>query len=199
MAKFIVPPLVGLCGAEQSGKSTVAQRLKGRWGYSITPLAKPFKDMLSAMGIPYENLYGSKKGEPLDLLNGKSARHAMQTLGTEWRDTIHRDLWLNCWARVWKPRVGKGLCSLVVDDLRFEHEYKFFKPLGMKIITITRGNEPPPDPKAHASTLGWYNIPFDYVIENTGTREELWGKVDKIMGDCLEPAPPKDIFEELMG
>ncbi len=91
--------LIAFCGPKQSGKSTVAAaHLITNHGWQHRGFANALKIMLDAIGVPYECLYGDRKEEPLEMLSGRSARYAMQTLGEKWgRQGMHSDFWLNLW------------------------------------------------------------------------------------------------------
>lgn len=151
------PLLIGLCGAMGAGKSTAGKLLSSMTGLPVVPFAGPLKAMLAAAGVPARNLYGTPedKAEPIEMLCGRSARYAMQTLGTEWRDTIGRDLWLNLW-------LAKTTGGAIADDVRFMHEVEAIRSRGGIIIKmIGRGVEG----DGHASE-NVRALPFDYIVPN---------------------------------
>lgn len=115
--------LIGIAGPLGSGKSSVAKLLaKELLNPTIIPFADPIKTMLKSIGIPFENLYGTQeqKMEPLEILGGKHARYAGQTLGTEWgRDLIWRDLWVQAWLR---KAEAAPFTEIISDDVRFQNE-----------------------------------------------------------------------------
>lgn len=162
--------IVGLCGYLGSGKSIAAAALRHD-GYAIYPMAQVLKDMLRTFGLTEAQVRGDQKNLPVELLGGKTARHAMQTLGTEWgRDCIHEDVWLNAW---WN-KVNK-LEAVVCDDLRFANEAAFLRSKGGVLIQIDR---PGHGPGEHASE----QMPFkpDHVVKNDGTIAELEAAVRKL-------------------
>ena len=80
--------------------------------------AEPIKRMLACIGLSHEDLHGDRKEEPNDMLEGKTPRYAMQTLGTEWgRDFISPNIWVN----VVKHDILKYEIKddIVIDDCRF--------------------------------------------------------------------------------
>jgi len=84
--------IVVLNGPPSAGKGTVAKYLVREHGFTLHKLAKPIKDMLRALpGITEEHIEGPLKELPTSILNGKSPRWAMQTLGKEWRETMESD------------------------------------------------------------------------------------------------------------
>lgn len=155
------PPLVGFCGRAGAGKTTAAQILVERHGYRRVRFAGPLKAMMAALGLSAAEIDGPLKESPCALLAGRTPRHAMQTLGTEWgRDQIDPDLWLRAWAR----EVDDGLAAgraVVVDDVRFPNEVGAIRARGGVIVRIGgRGGEIP----AHASEA--LHFPADVKIEN---------------------------------
>lgn len=139
--------IISLVGASGGGKSTLAKMLEER-GYVRLAMAKPLKDALKAMGLTTQDLYGppSHRSSPSDLLCGKSPRHAMMTLGTEWgRDLIGPDFWVNVvQQQIIKHKVrcaGKkdGQCKgVVIEDVRFPNEWAMTTRLGGQIWLIRR-------------------------------------------------------------
>src|ERR1035437_9507797 len=113
--------VVGLCGFIGSGKTTAANHLVEHHGFTRIRFAGPLKAMLAALGLTEEEIDGSLKNDPCDLLCGKTPRYAMQQLGTEWgRELIGPDLWI----RAWSSSVEDcGMHSrIIADDVRFPNE-----------------------------------------------------------------------------
>jgi energy-coupling factor transporter ATP-binding protein EcfA2 len=133
--------IIALCGPAGSGKSTLADLLIEHEGYMRLSFAAPIKAMLKTLlrlqGVEdrliNQMLFGDLKEEPSEFLSNKSPRHCMQTLGTEWRNTIDLNLWTNIWRRS-----AEFVTKIVIDDLRFIHESTTIKELGGTIILIVR-------------------------------------------------------------
>ena len=90
--------IIGLTGLAGSGETTVARHLMGMHGFVRHRMAEPLKSMLKALGLTEQQIDGDLKEVPCELLGGKTPRHAMQTLGTEWgRDLISQNLWVKAW------------------------------------------------------------------------------------------------------
>lgn len=162
--------IIGLVGPIGVGKTTVATLLRERHGFVVEPFAAPLKKMLAALlyhqgltqGTVTEMLAGDAKETPSVFLAGCSPRRAMQTLGTEWRDTIDRDLW----TEIWRGRVKlMGNRSLVADDVRFLHEASAIRAMGGKVISIIRPAHPPRE-SPHASEREWSAIEPDGIVVN---------------------------------
>lgn len=124
------PRIIALVGNAGAGKSTVADYLIESYGYHRVKFAAPLKNMLRAIGLDDEEIEGSRKEEPCDLLCGKTPRHAMVTLGTEWgRDMIGAEFWTSLWEEEVCAHINSGL-NVVVDDCRFPNELEVVKRRG---------------------------------------------------------------------
>ncbi len=165
--------LIGITGHAQNGKTTCAERLI-EMGWHRVPFASILKEMLGVMCVPHANLYGSEKEEALEMLCGKSARYAMQTLGTELgRTLIGQEIWVNSW----KARVGPMLQTgtmVVVDDVRFPNEVEVIQDMGGFIIRVIRSDS---SHDVHESEVQIDSLEYDHTITNFKGVEELRQKI----------------------
>lgn len=171
-----LPLVVAFTGVAGSGKSTATKYLVERHGYTLVKFAGPLKDMMRVIGLTEEEIEGSLKEKPCNLLAGKTPRHAMQTLGTEWgRNSIGDGFWIN----LWRERVVEILGQagrVVIDDCRFDNEAKAIRKLGGDIYKIEgRGGIA----GGHVSENGCGDQ--DLSIANEGSIEELHAKVDEAL------------------
>jgi hypothetical protein len=144
--------LIGIVGLKEHGKSTLSNVLR-RYTHDlggefvVTKFAGPLKsmlcDLLFGMGLDKRHvedmLEGPLKEQPSVYLEGKTPRHAMQTLGTEWgRDCISKNLWTEAWRR----RAERGMDAgdvVVVDDVRLTNEAQLVKEdMGGHLIGVVR-------------------------------------------------------------
>lgn len=179
--------LIALHGVAGSGKSLASDHLWNGHGFATTKFAGPLKGMLRMLliingvkttGEIDRYIEGDLKEVPSDYFGGKTPRYLMQTLGTEWgRELIADDLWLS----TWKNGVqSMGEDSVVVDDCRFENEATLVRSMGGRVIHIKRP-DPDRDPGVHSSEVELEVKPQDLVIWNTGTKQELYDKIDLIV------------------
>jgi hypothetical protein len=163
--------IIGLCGPEGAGKSFAAKLLYAQFAKAdaphvyIHPFAAPLKRMLEALGVDPCHLYGTpaQKAEALMLFGGRSAREAMQTLGTEWgRNCVDQDIWV----RAWQYGAPKGFKHLIADDLRFQNEARSIKLRSDGFIIKIIRSERDLDRKPRHASEDFNAIPHDVLIVN---------------------------------
>ena len=165
------PRLIGLVGYAGSGKSLVGKML-GHHGYLRMRYAQVLKGMLYSMGLSEEELDGSLKETPCELLGGKTPRYAMLTLGTEWgRSMIDWDVWVRATMKMVDLELTWPMARVVIDDVRFPNEATAIRERGGVIWKIVRPNITPGS--SHISETGQDEIVPDLVIENSGTEQAL--------------------------
>jgi len=171
-----LPPVIAFTGQAGSGKSTATRYLVERHGYTLVKFAGPLKDMMRALGLEEGQIEGDRKEVPTSLLAGKTPRHAMQTLGTEWgRNCIGEDFWVGVWRQRANVIIANG-GRVVTDDCRFPNEAQAIRRLGGDIYRIVgRGGIA----GGHVSERGCGDE--DLVIDNVGSLEELHDKVEKAL------------------
>ena len=130
--------IIGLTGYAGSGKSTAAQILVERHGFTLVKFAGPLKKMMRCLGLGDREIEGDLKETPHPVLNNKTPRYAMQTLGTEWgRDQIGPALWVNVAMEAACKVLDQG-GRVVIDDCRFPNEAAAIKQAGGTVIKINR-------------------------------------------------------------
>jgi hypothetical protein len=177
--------VIGLCGPEGAGKSTVAQLLCVYAGADVVPFAAPLKRMLETVpGIEPRHLYGgpADKAEALGVLGGKSAREAMQTLGTEWGRRCIDD---GFWVRAWRGAVDAVLAPVVVaDDVRFANEAETIRETGGVVICVVRSMNDFQRAPRHPSE-NFAAVPADWVLINDRDPETLRTKLFALLDLCF--------------
>lgn len=180
--------LIALSGPKGSGKSTLAKSLTSKHPQFIRQrFAEPIKLMLAEFlrfqGVDQTTinrmLDGDLKEAPSRFFDNQTPRLAMQTLGTEWREMISRNLWTNAWkqAAVSQLSIGK---SIIVDDLRFQHEARTIWNLEGIVIQIDRDKC---QPGPHPSEREYRNIFPDHHIYNPeDSPEKMLVNLEIILG-----------------
>lgn len=170
--------LIGVAGKKGHGKDTVA-RILCEQGFTLLRFADPLKAMLRAF---YRNhhmldteierrIEGDLKEIPCIFLRGKTPRHAMQTLGTEWgRGCVAGDLWV----RSLIDRYYIGNEDVVVPDLRFVNEAHAIQDAGGRVIFVDASERVKDNEySTHSSEQELGSLPRDTEINNNGTLFEL--------------------------
>lgn len=160
--------LIGFTGLKGSGKDTAGQVFVDH-GWKKISFAEPLKAMMRTLlemrgATPktiYRMLEGDLKEAGSTLLLGNTARHAMQTLGTEWgRDLIDPDLWIDTFNRRAHNILAAG-DGVVVTDVRFPNEVEAIRKLGGKVFRVNRGS-------AHESESLHPSEAMVYALDVTG-------------------------------
>lgn len=171
-----LPRVVAFAGLAGSGKTTAANYLVDL-GYTRVKFATPLKDMLRVIGLTEEHIEGGLKEQPCDMLQGKSPRHAMQTLGAEWgRDCIGDSFWVGLW-RIKVDQILEAGGRVVCDDCRYPNEATAIRRMGGDIYRLVgRGG-------TSVSTHSSEKIDFtaDCVIENVADLTALHNRIDREM------------------
>lgn len=182
-----------------SGKTTASEFLDELipGNVAVLSFAYPLKTMLKELLYLWtgseseadDMVYGSLKETVIDGMGDNvTPRKLMQTLGTEWREMIDRDLWVKMAVLETERYLLQG-CTVVFDDLRFPHELEFFKihkwpcrtdifhvnidrPAGTALIAGMSG-QLFITPGSHKSEGGLSDITPDFQIDNTGSKQDL--------------------------
>lgn len=179
--------VIAISGYAESGKSTVADILVREYGYARVKFADPLKNMLRAIGLGEAEIEGERKELPCALLQGKTPRHAMVTLGTEWgRDMIGSNFWTGLWLNAVGDVWATGR-NVVVDDCRFPNEAEVVHGLGGEVWRVRRAGQVP---RGHISESGVDALDWDHEILNDVTgaawRDHLENQVrGYVVGDHL--------------
>lgn len=168
--------LIGITGRKGTGKDTAAKALIDE-GYARISFATPLKLMLTALFkyidlVPLtiaEMVDGNLKEMPVPSLEGKTARWALQTLGTEWgRECIGKNLWTHI-----AMEKAKQYEKVVITDVRFPNEATAIREAGGKVVKIERPTLVEDDHPSEAID----KIHPDFIIMNTGTIEYLHERI----------------------
>lgn len=168
--------VIGLAGAARSGKSTLADHLVAKYGFTRIDVTEPLKQMLWALmrvrgcSDPDEWIYGNLKETSCPYLEGQTPRFAMQTLGTEWGRNLIGD---SLWVHTAHDRIAATPGNVVIENIRFANE----AGLCDKVIQIVgRGGLP----DSHASEHGVQS--WDVQYTNDGTIREMHAWFDYVSG-----------------
>jgi adenylate kinase family enzyme len=168
------PLLIGIAGAKQSGKTTLAKLLAEKYTLNHTSFAAPIRSFVAELvGGDLAQLEEHKE-TPLAWLDGKTPRQMMQTLGTEWgRQMVNGELWVrvamrNCGARA------------IFSDVRFANEARAIRFAGGCVIRLDRGAA---HEDTHESEIPLPDELVDCEQLNDSTPEEMLRRAVGFIGE----------------
>ena len=89
----------------------------------------------------------------------------------------------------------------MISDTRFQNELKTIKENKGQIILVKRGELPTrqemQEKGAHKSEWDWMGWNFDHVIDNDGSKEDLYKKVDDLVVSNKITNPPTQTTDPL--
>jgi hypothetical protein len=188
--------IIAVVGYAGSGKDTVGDYISSKYLIKKFSFARPIKEVCKIIfGWTDKHVYGDLK-EIVDSEWGVSPREALQWLGTDifqyaacdrfpkFKELVGRHTWVRRFAMEF---LSTGYKAGVITDCRFVMEHDYLKELSVKenikiaFIRVHRKIDHH-DPKySHASEKDIGIMPVDYEIDNNGTLEDLYRRVDEVM------------------
>lgn len=177
--------VIAFTGRKRSGKDTAAQIFVDHGAYHIK-MADALKHMLGQLMAMQgatdvhirASLEGDLKEEPNKYLNGRTPRHAMQTLGTEWgRRFMGGDFWVNIFSTIATNAPDGTL--IVCSDVRFPNEVEAIHKLGGQVYRIERDGTQVDD---HESERMIDSLKVDGTIYNSSTKENFERAIETMFG-----------------
>lgn len=162
------PRVVGFAGYAGAGKSLAAEALGG----ISLGFADPLYAGLAVMLGVGESALRERATKELPLPVGRSPRHLLQTLGTEWgRELVRSDLWIYRARQRVAEAARLGASVIAFSDVRFPNEAQFIRQeLGGQVWWISR---PGLVGGGHVSEHSLTADQADRVIANDGSRDQL--------------------------
>jgi len=175
--------IVSISGKAGSGKDTIGDYLVKERGFKKIALADPIKRLVKDVFVlDDETVYDRKKREePLEKWNGWTVRKLLQFIGTElFRKNIDEAIWVK--SLLYTIEKDKEH-DYVISDARFKNEIENLKEYAkddfLSIKVIRDGYVGEVGIIGHESEK--YDLETDVVIENNGTFEDLYRKIDEII------------------
>jgi hypothetical protein len=162
------PRVVGFAGYAGAGKNAAADGLGG----VVLGFADPLYAGLAVMLGVGEEALRDRATKELPLPLGRSPRHLLQTLGTEWgRELVRGDLWIYRARQRVAEAARLGAAVIAFSDVRFTNELEFIRgELGGQVWWIER---PGVVGGSHPSESSLTAADCDRVIRNDASRDAL--------------------------
>jgi len=174
--------LIGIGGKAGTGKDTVGAYLVSKYKFNKIALADPIKRIVKDIFVLDDHTVYDRfaREQPLKRWPDWTVRKLLQFVGTElFRNNIDEAIWVkSLWYRVQDDPKG----NYVITDIRFPNELEYFKTNAGDNFTFMKvvrdGYTGQVGLTGHASEA--YDLESDIIIENNGTFEDLYKKVDDI-------------------
>lgn len=166
--------LIGIHGKARSGKDTMANFLVENHGFTKMAFADPIKwAVSSAFGIPVNEVYSDEFKEMTHPVWGMTGRQILQLFGTEaMRETFGTHFWVRRWMMDYEKL--RTVSSVVVSDVREEHEAEVIRDIGGLIVHLRRDGAGLGGVEGlHSSESGIKVHERDIIIHNNGTLQNL--------------------------
>lgn len=166
--------LIGIHGKARAGKDTFANFLVENHGFTKMAFADPIKwAVASAFGIPLGEVYSDEFKTTVHPTWNLAGRQILQQFGTEaMRDTFGRHFWVRRWMMDYSKL--RTVSSVVVSDVREEHEAEVIRELGGLIVHLRRDSAGLGGVEGnHSSEAGIKVEERDIVIHNNDTLQRL--------------------------
>lgn len=183
--------LVGLTGGKGTGKDTIAEHLVSFYGFDSLAFADPVRAAAAAaFDVPISTFTDVRTKEtPMAALCGRSPRHVLQTLGTEWgRNLIRSDIWVLRMQHALTIRNYRGCMRTVVTDVRFDEEAEMLRKMGGEIWLVTRPQTEYSTGDTHASERGVSEALVTRVIQNNMDKKTLYTQTGVALSNAEKDA-----------
>ena len=186
--------IIALTGKKGCGKDTMANYMCEKYGFVNYGFADPIKEISKIIfGFSEEQLNGHLK-EAEDSFWGLVPRNFFQKFGTDiaqfefpkyfpeiFRGKDERAMWVRVFEFWYAKKLKENpKLKVVISDLRFIHEYEYLKKMDAYFIRIKRDIKENQFGK-HISETELDKLELNCEMENNGTLEELYAKVDDLI------------------
>ena len=187
--------IIAISGKKGVGKDVLASYLCEKHEFVNYGFADPIKEIARIMfGFSEEQLNGYLK-DAEDKVWGIAPREFFQRFGTDiaqfefpkyfpglFREQDNRAIWVRIFEVWYVKRLKENpRLKVVISDLRFKHEYEYLKKLDAYFIEIKSEKYGSEEHKEHISENEYTDLDFNCELENNGTKEELYLKIDKLI------------------
>jgi hypothetical protein len=178
--------VIGFGATAQVGKDTAAAYLEKKYPGRVKRVAfadKLKKITMDLFDLSQEQCYGPQDiKEAIDPRYGKSPRKIMQEVGEKMRE-IYPDIWVDTVFYTTIPKYEEeGYDCFAVADMRYPNEANGIRGKNGFAVRVDRDGVGVEVGKEHSSeTALKYYEKFDFIIDNNGSFEEFYARLDMVM------------------
>ncbi len=177
--------IIGLGCTAQVGKDTAAEYLEKKYPGRVKRVA--FADKLKQVvmllfGLSHEQCYGSQKiKETVDSRYGLTPREIMMGVGEKMRE-IYPDIWIDTVFYTTIPQASEeGFDCFVISDVRYPNEGDKIRTGEGVVVRVNREESGVTVNADHSSETSMLGYKCDFELDNNGTFDEYFSKIDKLM------------------
>lgn len=180
--------VVGIGNRSRAGKTTVAKmlnqicRLSGRFkSVNTVPFARKIKqvacDVFGIYGLKNEEFYEQNEHlKNVPLVIGKTPVELWVKVGDTMKEFGFSAVWRD-------HALVQKYDLLIVPDLRYVEEWNDICNMSGIKVRVDRASSESRGSDHHLSA----EMPWDFVIDNNGTREQLFAQVEALYKNLIEP------------
>ncbi len=147
------------------GKDTACEHLQQKYGGKVMNFAGPLYDILEfacdRANIPY-----------------RKDRKFLQWVGTEWGRSIDENIWIDA---MMNDIEHSKESNIFVSDVRFPNEMEALRKAGFTLVRLVRNIDINDDHVSENILLDTPPEKWDYIMDNNGSLEDLYGKLEMIV------------------
>jgi hypothetical protein len=184
--------LIAFLGNKYVGKSSGGNYLVTKYDFVEDYFAYLLKKSAKLLfNLTDKQLYGTKQDkETIDTRYEMSSRQILQKFGEMMKKEFGENFWINSFKTRYERNYND---DVVVTDCRYKNEVNAIKDLEGYVIKINRDTDDGSKADTHVSETEINEIfNYDYLIENNGTLEEFYGKLDEVYKNIKEHKQNKD-------
>lgn len=170
--------LIGVTGLAGAGKDTIGSYLASNYNFTRRAFADKLKELaltsniyISGVNMQLQDLVKEQGWEAAKKYH--DVRYLLQNLGNGAREVFGHSFWVDQVMNYIDPHD-----DYVITDVRYKNEFETIAANDGVIIRVVNHK---PLLNLHISEVGHLNFETDYIVNNIGSRVELYRKINDIM------------------
>jgi dephospho-CoA kinase len=181
---------IAVVGRIRSGKNTFADYITENYGHTQMAFSEGIKEVIT-------------RYFPEAIISGKPRKH-YQLIGQSFRE-LNPDIWIETLdSKLDRLLSFNNHLPVIITDLRQANEYQYLKLQGFTVVKVQASEETrikriaeagdvfSREQLNHSTELQAEACPYDYLVNNDGTLEELYEQAEFIINELLEERGVED-------